>query len=383
MIPVIDIPSVIRSFIAPFNVSYHQKKHMERYVSGLIVSENKTITGITAQMMDELSSKALNRFLTEYDWDNNEVNRQRLRELQKHNETRWSKHGVGVIDDTLIEKTGKKIPFSGKFYDHVENRYMHAISLPTLHYADRKVHYPVEFRVYQKKGTEEEEFVTKIELAIEMIKAAQMPVLTYVFDSWYTSQKTKDFIESIGKFWIGSCKSSLLVRVESDRFVSLADYEQMNGDKFIDTEVRGKKYKTFSRNVFMKSLGRVRLIISRDAEDVLYLVTNRKDSKKKILSSYALRGKVDAFYKDAKQHLGLGDCEVRNPEGMKKHFTMVFLSNSILRLGVAENKLLATIGKSRKNVIIEILERFVYWVLEKGDSSLKELEGILLKYRQS
>lgn len=385
MIPFIDIPSVITNFIKPFNLSYHQKKHMERYTSGIIASENKTITGITSQFMDETSSKALNRFLTEYEWNNSEVNKQRLQELQKYNETRWSKKGVGIIDDTLVKKTGKKIPFSGKFYDHVEKKFVHAISLITLHYADHKVNYPTDFRIYEKeKDTEEsEEFSTKLELAMKMIQTSEMPVMTFVFDSWYTCQEMKDFIEALGKRWIGSCKSSLLVRVGGNEFVSLKEYEKRNSEKFVDTEINGKRFRTFVSSAFMKRLGKVRLIISRDEEGVVYLATNRKDNRKKVLSDYMLRGKIDAFYKDAKHHLGLEDCEVRNPVGVQRHFTMVFLSHSILRLGVAESKILATIGKSRKNIILELLERFVFWILEKGENAMKELGGVMLKYRQS
>lgn len=384
MIPIIDIPKGIQSFLKPFEISFHQKRHMQRYVSGLISSENKTITGITSQIMDDSSSKALNRFLTEYKWDDKEVNKQRLEELQKHNETRWSKHGVGIIDDTLIEKTGKNIAFSGKFYDHSENRFIHGINLLTLNYADNKVNYPVDFEIYEKESqTDEEKFKTKIELAMKLIKNSKMPVNTFVFDSWYTCEEVKNFIEKEGKFWIGACKSTLLVRTVSDKFVSLTEYEELNKDKFVEYEINGKKYSVFTKTVYMKSLEKVRIIISRDSEGVIYLATNRKDHFRHVLSDYMLRWKVEAFYKDSKQHLGLGDCQIRKPQGIVNHFTMVFLSHSILRLGVSENKLLATIGKNQKRVITEILERFVYWILEKGESAMKDLEGVLLKYRQS
>ena len=312
-------------------------------------------------------------------------NKQRLEELQKHNETRWSKRGIGIIDDTLVLKTGKKIPFAGKFYDHSDGKYVHAINLLTLNYADKKVNYSVDFEIYNKKDqTEEEEFKTKIQFAIELIKNSKMPVNTFVFDSWYTCEDIKNCIEEQSKFWIGACKSNLLIQVLSNKFVSLAEYEEINKDKFVDYEINGKRYSVFTKTVSMKSLGRVRIIIiSRDSEGVIYLATNRREHFRHAFSDYMLRWKVEAFYKDSKQHLGLGNCQIRNPDGIAKHFTMVFLSHPILRLGVAENKLLATIGRNRKLIILEILERFVYWVLERGESAMKELETVLLKYRQS
>lgn len=94
MLPVIEVPSFIRNFISSFNLSYHSRKHMARYVTGLIASFNKTIKGINSIFLDKPSDKALNRFLSEYQWNERKVNKQRLEELQKHNETRWSKYGI-------------------------------------------------------------------------------------------------------------------------------------------------------------------------------------------------------------------------------------------------------------------------------------------------
>jgi SRSO17 transposase len=385
MIPIFEIPSFITEFIHNTeNLSYHTKKHMSRYATGLIVSGNKTITAMNENFTDRLSSRSMNRFLVDQDWNDSEINRKRIQELQEHNETRWSVKGVGIIDDSIIEKTGKSIPFSGKLYDHSENRYVHGISIVTMHYADRKTNYPIAHSVYRKKDTvKEREFVTKIELAKRLVKEGvkvhKMPVRTFVFDSWYMSKGFTEFIEDLGKDWISRCKSNLLVK-HCGKFVSLETFAGRIKEKnFMQTEIEGKKYWVFTRNLFMKSLDKkVRIIISRDEEgNVIYLATNRRDFVVKILKTYALRWKIDAFYKDAKEHLGLGRCQVRDPKGMLRHFSMVFLSHTLLKLGVVEgklSKLCSTVGKSIKSFLFGMLEKLVYEVFSKGEKVVEVLK---------
>ncbi len=377
MIPILEIPDFVKSFIGSMDLSYHEKKHMSRYATGLIVSHNKTITGMTENFTDDLSSKSMNRFLVDGNWNESEVNKKRVEELQKHNETRWSMKGVGIIDDSLLEKTGKLIPFSGKFYDHCKNRFVHAINIVTLHYTDKKVNYPIDLRIYEKKeSSEEDSFRTKIEIAKELveegIKLHKMPVKTFIFDAWYMSRSLTDSIESAGRDWIASCKSNLLVK-HGEGFVSLETFAgRMKEKNFMQTEINGKRYWVFTKTVFMKCLDKkVRLIISRDEKGgVVYLATSRRDFVVKIVAAYMLRWKIEAFYKDAKEHLGLEGCQVRDPSGMRKHFSMVFLSHTLLKLGVVKgtlSKVCSTIGKSIKSLLFSMLERLVYETINKGE----------------
>lgn len=94
----------------------------------------------------------MNRFLTESGWDAEQVNRERIMELQKHNETRWSKAGIAIIDDTLIHKTGKLMPHAYKFYSHADKRFVNSQCIVTLHYADKKTSYALDYRQDVKRG---------------------------------------------------------------------------------------------------------------------------------------------------------------------------------------------------------------------------------------
>lgn len=53
---------------------------------------------------------------------------------------------------------------------------------------------------------------------------------------------------------------------------------------------------------------------------------------KGILGRYARRWEVEEFYRDAKQHLGLGKCHMQSVEGTRRHWYLVLLMYSLLRL---------------------------------------------------
>jgi len=125
----------------------------------VIAASNKTIDGISRHVMPSQGERALNKFLGEYDWDEERLNLEPLEELQQYNETRWSKDGYVVIDDSFTEKTGDEIPNVGRFYDHADGDYIWGQNLLYSYYTDDKTGYPVGFRLYEKDAE------TKIELA--------------------------------------------------------------------------------------------------------------------------------------------------------------------------------------------------------------------------
>lgn len=90
--------------------STRQKHHAKTYVTGLVADSNKTVDGISTHVLPAKSEHALNKSLTEYDWDEDQLNKERLELLQQADDTRWSSEDVVIIDDTFTHKTGTKIP---------------------------------------------------------------------------------------------------------------------------------------------------------------------------------------------------------------------------------------------------------------------------------
>ena len=118
-------------------------------------------------------------------------------------------------------------------------------------------------------------------------------------------------------------------------------------------------------------------------EDPYFYCTNRLDWEvRKIMQTYGRRHEVDAFYKDAKQNLGLEEYEFRKIGGIKRHLQMILIAHTLLSLGPVERAAgkamvyLETIGAACRRAFAEILRSFIQTVLEIG-RQVKDANKIL------
>ncbi|MEN9935975.1 MAG: hypothetical protein RLZZ387_2554 [Chloroflexota bacterium] len=87
--------------------------HFAEYLTGIIVAERKTVSGISREFADTTDQSCLNRWLTEAPWDVERINGHRLEWLQQDPTTRYRQDGVIAIDNMLIDHDGKLIEDAG------------------------------------------------------------------------------------------------------------------------------------------------------------------------------------------------------------------------------------------------------------------------------
>jgi hypothetical protein len=130
-------------------------------------------------------------------------------------------------------------------------------------------------------------------------------------------------------------------------WVSLSEWDKTTipREKFKRVKVRYKDkeqtYWCYEANLRMRSLKdaqRVRVVVSYDNPDLEgepnFYCSNKLDMKAdKLLNVYAKRWKIDSFYRDAKQNLGMEDYEMRKIEGVRRHLAMVLIAHTLLVLG--------------------------------------------------
>jgi len=122
----------------------------ERYISGLIVSENKTVEGINRLFVNESRNQSsLNRLLTQSPFGLEELNKARMNVLASQPETQLKRDGVLGLDDTLLIHYGQEFEQIAKLFDHVTGSYVWAHDLVTLHYSDNATDYPVLFELWK------------------------------------------------------------------------------------------------------------------------------------------------------------------------------------------------------------------------------------------
>jgi hypothetical protein len=91
--PITDFLSCTGVFDEFDSLSPSQRRYAKTYATGLVAASNKTVTGIEREVLPASGKRVLNKFLTEYDRDELQFKHECLKELQKHEETRWSTDG--------------------------------------------------------------------------------------------------------------------------------------------------------------------------------------------------------------------------------------------------------------------------------------------------
>ena len=393
MLPITNFLSCTEPLDEFESLSSEQQHHAKTYTTGLVAASNKTVAGIARQVLPAKGKRAVNKFLTEYDWDEDEVNHERLEELQKHGETRWSQDGYIIIDDSVNHKTGKELPGVGEFYDHAEGETVWGQNLVYAFYADEKTAYPLAFRLY-----DDDDDRTKYDLAREIIAELEdeigVPADTYLMDSWFIHDSNLiEYIESYNKDWIGPLRSNRKVTYGGEEIRVDALEERI--DK-TEREIEDETYKIWTQKRSVSKLDEVRLLIAEkvtDEEDeensVRYFASNKIDAPSEhLIRSYSFRWPVEVFFEDSKQDLGFGDCEVRHEGGASRHWHLQMLAYSLLRLGPesnasgAECSNASSIQVQLEYALKEVVYNLLSWVRANSkqaiDDLMEELDHLFL-----
>jgi SRSO17 transposase len=240
-----------------------------------------------------------------------------------------------LLDDTLLKKTGKKMPGCGWYKDHAQNLanvFGHQWVLAALLYKQALL--PLASRLYHPKGTKGCGcFQTKITLAKKILQSLRLPMACKLYvlaDSWYWCQELALLCRNYGYHMISQWKSNSVVWVKGKRTPVAQLASQTSAFREVSAFLYGKnkKLKIAKFIAVIKGLGPVAVVVVKEKrKKIRYLVsTNYLLPALEIVKFYAHRWKIEQMIKDLKQRLGLGDYQVRNLPAIQRHVTLVLLS---------------------------------------------------------
>ena len=140
----------------PFFGKSNQREGFRRYVEGLLLptERHKTLTGLTntEPIVGAQAPRAqkLQWFLSESDWDERQVQAERLKLLREDPSTAPNAQGVFVIDETGDRKDGHKTAHVGRQYLGNLGKIDNGVVSVTSLWADEQVYYPLEVEPYTK-----------------------------------------------------------------------------------------------------------------------------------------------------------------------------------------------------------------------------------------
>lgn len=157
MFPLVEVPRIVEHYAPYFAPVFSPEAFIQfqRYISGLLVSENKSVEGINRLCVyASRNQSSLNRLLTESPFDLGAVNQARFAMMHSIEAMRLKAKGVLSIDDTLLSHQGKHFDEIAYLYDSSQECYSWAHNLVTLHYSDEVTDYPVEFELWRPADLE-------------------------------------------------------------------------------------------------------------------------------------------------------------------------------------------------------------------------------------
>jgi hypothetical protein len=422
MLPIVCFPRIVEQQAPWFDTVFttdEQRKHFREYVTGLIAGDEATVTAINSLFLERNDQSALNKFLTQAEWDETELNRRRvqmeLTRLQRRPVS--TEAGRLVIDDTLAHHTQCKMDWLAYLWDHTQGRYVWAHNVVTSYYVNRADQFPVNLRLwYQFQAKKElaklhqtaqvltpqpmlegyrqylanllvfyirqQLYHTKTALAADLVRDAValcVPFSVVTFDGWFLHNELIDQIEALDKDWVGGCPKDRLVLVDH-HWIQLQDYlNTIPSVAYRPTQLHNHLYWTFTKVLTFKSLcrRRVRVVASFDNPDLKgeprLLASNRKDwEQTRILLTYGDRWPTETFNEDVKGHLGFEDYQLHKLRGIRRHWYLCFAAYSLLgdqghpgrsRHGV--HAPFESTGQRCRAVADELLGHLVEWIVQR------------------
>jgi len=361
-----------------------QWNHFNTYMHGLLLGEKgeKNIQDIAGNMLNGRHQSSLNRFLTQHKWDVRRLNAIRIQQNLVHREG-----GVLIVDDTIIEKSGEHMGGVGFLFDHCKGKSVRCHDIVSTYYQHGDQQVPLYFTPYVKEELAMQQdvwFKTKIQIALDLFRESLMKVHpeVVVFDAWYMSKEIVDFLSNGSLNWVSSAKSNRLIQV-NDTWISVSAYAKIlskHSFKHINKLVGEQRFKWIHETMMvMKNIGLVKLVILRqrkNSKTCTFLVSNNTGlDGLKILEYYKKRWGIEVFYRDCKQHLGMGEYQVRGLDAVVIHLHLVFLAYTLLKNAWCNpflNSLLDGIGATGS-----ACRKLKRWVLDQLVRKSKEQENAL------
>lgn len=392
MLRLTGIPPMLAPFLDRFRKCFARRdsfEHFSEYVVGLIAGTNTTVAGIARLFINHRDPSTKTRFLTESPWSVESVMRRVVALLKERAWFSNSNRGFLVIDDTDCEhdsESGKvALGMEGLSWQRgPEGHYVLCHPVVTSHWVTPHGHYPVGFRIRMPSG------VGKNRLAFWLIKRAlKMGLLfrTVVFDAWYLCPLLTAYCKDHGLTWVSRLKSNRVGSIENQKVNIMEWFEQVPRTDRRQVDVDGQKILCAHRSLRLTDKTKVRVVaayeLGRSKETILIVTNALSWSPESVLRAYGHRWRIETFYRDAKQNLGLESYMLRSVCAVKRHIALVFVAFTILQLCSRDRRFkdlvagAVSIGAQIRKVTTETVGMFIAWVAKRvlfGDSPERILE---------
>lgn len=374
MLPICGVPTTIQQGLAPYRDLFCRDEgfaHISRYLTGLILSPNKTLQGIyDLQVWDteSPSRRAMHAAVFAAQWDAEALMpRHRAVVAQEHG--RRGREIISLDWTRAHHEGGPKIYGVTKSYDYVERRMARFQTVVTAVIANRALVDGIEVRVqasnvreaeeeylratgqerYEQLGQARErllellhhlrhrrEYKKRTEIVVEIVEQIEreghFPEAHYAFDNGVLTVELTRWLERQGKHWVSEVEGSrnILWRGQWRRIDEVAAALRLTAPQSFrpfQVHCRSGETKTFwafTKTMRLRRYGRKRIVIVHEREDLTdvprFLLTAALHWESgRIIETWTFRWTAELFHAFGKQGTGLEAAQVRTEEAVNRH----------------------------------------------------------------
>lgn len=392
-LPVKEIPKAMKSLLKDYKNYFtkSQYNHFINFVTGLIVSDNKTVQEIN-DCFNKCDQSSLNRFLTKSDWDPKKVNDLRLKQVKKRCELT---NGIFICDPTMLHKTGKYMEKAGFHYSGLtKNKEWGHLLVPSFYTDSNGNSFPIAADIYlrEKDADKQHPFKTIREICLEQLNYSlkkKLPIKIVMLDCGLYAGFVLQEIKSHGLKYLVGVKKTNKIRIGREERMSIDNYfNTLTTDDFQYHFIDGKTYFLHTKEIFTKGVGKEKLLISwkdGDEETVKIYTTNLLSVKDKSLMELLLkRWKIEGLHRDEKQHLGLEAYQVRKFGAIQKVVCAILVAYTQIILNKTQailrpfKRSLETIGEGCRFLRLIALKGW-RWLRRRAEN-IEKLRTIMNSY---
>ncbi len=388
MLPLTAVPTTIAQGMKTYRQVFCRDEgfeHVSRYVSGLILSPNKTLQGIHAQQVwpegEEVSRRAMHAAVFEAGWSADELikthrqvvavdHRGRGREVisvdwtQAHHERGPEIYGVKEVYDYVMRRNsllqtvvtaavanrelvdGLAVEVQQPDFAEAELEYLRMTVQENYSQMAQVEKRLIELLSYQRNRLA---YRKRTEMAVEIVKQIEdeghFPQADYAFDNGVLTRELTKLIEQRGKHWVSEIESSRHINWQGqwrrvDEVAQELRTTHPESFRHLKVKVRNgseREFWAFTKVVRLKKgYGRKRLVIVHEQAELSdaprFLLTDAQHWESgRTIQTWSYRWPVEVFHEFSKQVTGFESAQVRKEEAVNRHFRLSCVAQSLVQ----------------------------------------------------
>ena len=276
---------------------------------------------------------------------------------------------IGVIDCSFIGKSGKKTFGLDKFWSGVANMAKRGLEISVLGCIDvnsAKTYFldatQTPSGLSNKEGSQYSRTDFYLEQILDCLKYLPS-IIYYVADGFYAKNKIINGLTTNGKHLITKLRTDANLKYLNDKprqkgqkgasrkYDGKVDFKDLAKWELIGSDEKYPHLTIYTQKLFAVNLDRVLKVVlllnTKTNKYVLLACTDTELDARLIAKYYQLRFQIEFIFRDAKQFMGLNDCQARDEDKLDFHFNAALSAVNIARKAINQdeiyNRLLAKV----------------------------------------